>query len=168
MEETKKTYTAVEAADFLGTSYKKICYFIASGELPTEKNGGTYRITEEALEELKKSEADEIGFWRFLQFKFMDHWAKLRAYANSRNIRIIGDIPIYAAFDSSDSWADPELFRLDEDHMPVCVAGCPPDAFAAEGQLWGNPIYRWDVHEATGFALWIRRMEVSSVPMNRI
>ena len=112
-----------------------------------------------ALEDLKVNEADEIGFWRFLQYKFMQQWEKLRAYANSLKIRIVGDIPIYAAFDSSDSWAHPDLFLLDEEHMPVCVAGCPPDAFAAEGQLWGNPIYKWDVHEASGFAWWIRRME---------
>ena len=114
---------------------------------------------DDAINQLKSDAHDEILFWKFLQFQFMEQWEKLRAYANSRNVRIVGDIPIYAAFDSSDSWAHPDMFRLDEDRRPVCVAGCPPDAFAAEGQLWGNPIYDWQYHEQTGFSWWIERME---------
>lgn len=76
-----------------------------------------------------------------------------------QGIRIIGDIPIYVAFDSADSWCHPELFQFDDKCRPISVAGCPPDGFSATGQLWGNPLYRWDYHEETGFAWWMRRME---------
>ena len=93
-----------------------------------------------------------------MQFKFYEQWAKLKAYANRRGIRIIGDIPIYVAMDSADTWANPGLFKLDENNEPTQVAGCPPDGFSATGQLWGNPLYRWDVHKNTGFEWWIKRL----------
>ena len=83
---------------------------------------------------------------------------KLKAYANSQGIQIIGDIPIYVAFDSSDAWAEPELFRFDKDRKPTAVAGCPPDAFSATGQLWGNPLYDWEYHKKTGYEWWMRRL----------
>lgn len=76
----------------------------------------------------------------------------------ARGFPIIGDIPIYAAFDSADAWAHPELFQFDENNLPSAVAGCPPDGFSADGQLWGNPLYRWDYQKATGYAWWMRRM----------
>ena len=101
----------------------------------------------------------EIEFYEYIQFKFSQQWKKLKQYANDNGIRIIGDIPIYVAFDSADAWADPELFQFDEDLLPTAVAGCPPDGFAADGQLWGNPLYRWEHHMNTGFAWWIRRLE---------
>lgn len=107
-------------------------------------------------EELLK---DDIAFYSYLQYLFATQWAQLKAYANKKGIQIIGDIPIYVAFDSADTWANPELFQLDEENIPTAVAGCPPDAFSATGQLWGNPLYRWDYHEKTGFAWWIRRLE---------
>lgn len=107
-------------------------------------------------EELLK---DVIAFYSYLQYLFATQWAQLKAYANKKGIQIIGDIPIYVAFDSADTWANPELFQLDEENIPTAVAGCPPDAFSATGQLWGNPLYRWDYHEKTGFAWWIRRLE---------
>lgn len=100
----------------------------------------------------------EVEYYKYLQFKFDEQWSKLKTYANSKGIQIIGDIPIYVAYDSADTWAHPELFQLDEENLPVAVAGCPPDGFAADGQLWGNPLYRWDYHEQTGFAWWLQRL----------
>ncbi len=99
-----------------------------------------------------------IEFHQYLQFKFYQQWTKLKAYANARGIQIIGDIPIYVAMDSADAWAHPELFQLDENNVPTAVAGCPPDGFSATGQLWGNPLYRWDYHAQTGFSWWIERL----------
>ncbi|MBR3366524.1 MAG: 4-alpha-glucanotransferase [Lachnospiraceae bacterium] len=102
--------------------------------------------------------ADEIRYVSFLQYCFDTQWYALKFYANSRGVRIIGDIPIYVAFDSADTWSHPELFELDEEGYPTVVAGCPPDAFSETGQLWGNPIYRWDRHRQTGYAWWINRL----------
>lgn len=113
----------------------------------------------EAVERYQKELADEIQFYEFQQMMFAKQWADLKQYAHDKGIRIIGDIPIYVAFDSADSWCHPELFQFDEECRPISVAGCPPDGFSATGQLWGNPLYRWDYHEETGFAWWMRRME---------
>ena len=82
----------------------------------------------------------DIEFQQYLQYKFFSQWRRLKAYANEKGIRIIGDIPIYVAMDSADTWAHPELFQLDENNVPTAVAGCPPDGFSADGQLWGNPL----------------------------
>ncbi len=113
---------------------------------------------QEAMEEAKEELADEIRFYEFQQYLFAGQWKALKDYANKKGIKIIGDIPIYVAFDSADTWSHPELFEFDEDGYPIVVAGCPPDAFSATGQLWGNPIYRWDYHKSTGYAWWISRM----------
>ena len=113
---------------------------------------------EDALKHWKERLAKEIGFYQFLQYHFFRQWNNLKAYANANGIRIIGDIPIYVAFDSADAWANPELFQLDEIGLPKAVAGCPPDGFAAEGQLWGNPLYDWEYHKETGFKWWIERL----------
>lgn len=102
--------------------------------------------------------ADTIGFYQYLQYLFWTQWAELKRYANGKGIKIIGDLPIYVAFDSADTWADPRMFQFNERNEPVAVAGCPPDGFSAAGQLWGNPLYRWEYHEKTGFEWWIRRM----------
>ena len=100
----------------------------------------------------------DIEFQQYMQFKFYEQWMKLKKYANEKGIQIIGDIPIYVAMDSADTWAHPELFQLDEENVPVAVAGCPPDGFSATGQLWGNPLYDWDYHKKTGYAWWTLRM----------
>ncbi len=113
---------------------------------------------EDALKHWKERLAKEIGFYQFLQYQFFRQWNNLKAYANANGIRIIGDIPIYVAFDSADAWANPELFQLDEMGLPKAVAGCPPDGFAADGQLWGNPLYDWEYHKGTGFKWWIERL----------
>ncbi|MCI8430006.1 MAG: 4-alpha-glucanotransferase, partial [Lachnospiraceae bacterium] len=100
----------------------------------------------------------DIEFQQYLQYKFFSQWRRLKAYANEKGIRIIGDIPIYVAMDSADTWAHPELFQLDENNVPTAVAGCPPDGFSADGQLWGNPLYRWDYHRNTGYDWWMSRL----------
>ena len=112
----------------------------------------------EAMQRCKEEYAEEIMFYQFQQYLFEKQWSALKAYANGKKIEIIGDIPIYVAFDSADTWANPELFQLDETLTPVAVAGCPPDAFSATGQLWGNPLYRWDYHKETDYAWWIKRI----------
>lgn len=111
-----------------------------------------------ALEASRNALADEIRFYSFIQFLFHKQWSALRSYANTQGIRIIGDVPIYVPLDSVEVWSQPELFQLDENLDPVAVAGCPPDAFTEDGQLWGNPLYRWDKMEEDNFAWWIRRL----------
>ena len=105
---------------------------------------------------------DSIRFQYFLQFEFFRQWRALRSYANSRGIKIIGDVPIYVPLDSADVWANPELFQLDPSRRPTVVAGCPPDSFTADGQLWGNPIYNWERHHAERYHWWIRRMKAAA------
>ena len=100
----------------------------------------------------------DIEFQQYLQFKFFQQWLKLKDYANDKGIQIIGDIPIYVSLDSSDVWAHPELFQLDESNTPTAIAGCPPDNFSADGQVWGNPLYRWDYHKQTGYEWWVSRL----------
>ena len=100
----------------------------------------------------------DVEFHKYLQFKFDEQWMKLKKYANDKHILIVGDIPIYVSPDGSDVWAQPEMFQLDEQNRPTQIAGCPPDNFAVDGQVWGNPLYRWDYHERTGFHWWITRM----------
>ncbi|SET10373.1 4-alpha-glucanotransferase [Natronincola peptidivorans] len=112
-----------------------------------------------AMNYYKEKLREEINYWIFLQFLFFTQWSKLKQYANDKNIKIIGDIPIYVAEDSVDTWGNSEIFLLDEDKRPLEVAGCPPDAFSNTGQLWGNPIYRWDLLEARGFDWWIERIK---------
>ena len=112
-----------------------------------------------ALRKYRKKLAEENAFYCFQQYLFAKQWKELKAYANKKGIEIVGDIPIYVAFDSADTWANPVLFQFDEDNQPKAVAGCPPDAFAADGQLWGNPLYDWPTHKATGFAWWKQRMK---------
>lgn len=112
----------------------------------------------EAVEAYKEKYKEEIEFYQFQQYLFAKQWLALKAYANKKGIQIIGDIPIYVALDSADTWAAPELFQLDEECRPIGVAGCPPDAFSATGQLWGNPLYRWEYHKETGYEWWMRRI----------
>ena len=112
----------------------------------------------EALEAFAASHENELAFWKIIQYFFFRQWKKLRAYANEQGISIIGDLPIYVALDSVDVWAHPELFQLDENRVPKEVAGCPPDGFSADGQLWGNPLFDWEYMEQTGYQWWIERI----------
>ena len=115
----------------------------------------------QALAKAREELAEAVDFYRFQQYEFDKQWTKLHTYANQQGIKIIGDIPIYVAFDSADTWASPQLFQFDENNNPTGVAGCPPAGFSATGQLWGNPLYRWDYHKETGYAWWIQRIAYS-------
>ena len=104
----------------------------------------------------------DIEFQQYMQFKFYEQWGSFRAYVNGLGIKILGDMPIYVAMDSADTWANPELFQLYDDGDPIAVAGCPPDYFSATGQLWGNPLYDWDYLEATDYEWWFERIKAAS------
>ena len=121
-----------------------------------------YERDEKALAEFSAEHAEDLGFWKFLQYEFNRQWFNLKNYANERGIKIIGDLPIYVSDDSSDVWANPELFDFDEERRPRCVAGCPPDAFSVDGQLWGNPVYNWEYNKETGYEWWIKRLTACS------
>ena len=112
----------------------------------------------ESLKKYADKYQDDMNFYKFIQYEFKKQWTKLKAYANEQGIKIIGDIPIYVALDSSDVWMNPELFQLDEEGIPTAVAGCPPDAFSATGQLWGNPLYNWEYLKETEYAWWMKRI----------
>jgi 4-alpha-glucanotransferase len=112
---------------------------------------------EAAMNKAREDHAESIQRQSLYQFLFFRQWNKLRKYANERGIKIIGDIPIFIAYDSADAWSNAELFFLDDASLPTVVAGVPPDYFSATGQLWGNPLYRWDVHKRTGYAWWLER-----------
>lgn len=105
--------------------------------------------------ELLRNEIDEVVY---IQFLFYKQWDLFHDYAHKNGVKIIGDMPIYVAYDSADVWANPGFFKLNADGSPRCVAGVPPDAFSADGQLWGNPIYDWDALKADGYGFWIRRI----------
>ena len=111
----------------------------------------------QARQELK----EEIRFHSFVQYLFYSQWKALRSYAHENGVRIIGDVPIYVPYDSVDVWSNPEYFQLDADLSPEAVAGCPPDAFSDDGQLWGNPLYRWDRMAQDGYGWWLRRLEAA-------
>ncbi|MCD8309093.1 MAG: 4-alpha-glucanotransferase [Clostridia bacterium] len=120
-----------------------------------------YKFKEEkALQAFKLQMYEkEYCFWIFLQYEFFRQWNKLKSYVNAKGIKIVGDIPLYVAYDSSDVWGKPELFELDEDLNPVSVAGVPPDYFSQTGQLWGNPIYDWQKLKQSGYEWWIQRIK---------
>ncbi|MCL2559591.1 MAG: 4-alpha-glucanotransferase [Turicibacter sp.] len=114
-----------------------------------------------AINKWREKLANEIEYYQFLQFIFAKQFSSLKAYANENDIKIIGDIPIFVALDSSDCWANTSLFMLDENGNPTGVAGVPPDYFSEEGQLWGNPLYEWTEMKKTGYAWWIERIKKS-------
>ncbi len=120
-----------------------------------KKNIRTRRKT--TMDGARQQHAESVLRFSFYQFLFFRQWNNLRKYANEQNIKIIGDIPIFIAYDSADVWANPDLFFLDEASLPTVVAGVPPDYFSPTGQLWGNPLYRWDVHKESGYAWWLDR-----------
>lgn len=116
---------------------------------------------ENAIFKYEQMLKEEVEFYKYLQFLFSRQWSKLKSYANKKGISIIGDIPIYVSLDSSDTWANPELFQLNKDCIPTAVAGCPPDSFCETGQLWGNPLYCWEYHQRTDYEWWIKRIGYS-------
>lgn len=110
-----------------------------------------------AMDKARKAHTESVQRYSFYQFLFFRQWNNIRAYAKEKDIKIVGDIPIFIAYDSADAWANPDLFYLDENSLPTVVAGVPPDYFSPTGQLWGNPLYRWDAHKETGYAWWLDR-----------
>jgi 4-alpha-glucanotransferase len=114
-----------------------------------------------ALKAQTEALQDSINYHKFLQFKFFEQWKKLRAYANNKNIQIIGDISIYVCHNSAEVWTNPDIFKLNPDFEPAYIAGVPPDYFSATGQLWGNPVYDWDKLQQTNFDWWIKRFQAT-------
>ena len=115
----------------------------------------------EALEKSRQSLKEAIERYKFYQFLFFRQWRNLRDYCHQKGIRVIGDIPIFVAIDSSDVWSHPDLFYLNSDLKPTVVAGVPPDYFSPTGQLWGNPLYRWEEHKKTNYQWWLERLGAS-------
>ena len=119
------------------------------------RNGADLRDTEEAA-------ADQIQAIKVIQYLFFHQWCKLRDYAHANGVSLFGDMPIYIALDSSDAWVNRELLKIDENGNPECVAGVPPDYFSENGQLWGNPLYQWEQHEATNYRWWVKRLKATA------
>ncbi len=116
---------------------------------------------EAAMNESRERCAERINYYKMLQYFFFKQWYALKAYVNAKGIKIIGDLPIYVSGDSADVWSNPKQFYMDEDFKPIEVAGCPPDAFTADGQLWGNPVYDWGYMKETNYLWWITRLKTS-------
>lgn len=133
------------------------CKQIQPGPVWSNWEEGIRRRSPAALEKARTQLADEVAAFKYWQWEFFRQWEALRFYCAARHIRIMGDIPIYVAHDSADVWAHPQLFHLDDQSRPARVAGVPPDYFSATGQLWGNPIYRWDVIAASRYQWWLER-----------
>ncbi len=129
---------------------KQFCEFMAHKSANGEKAWNEWQTDE--------IENDILFMWKFIQYEFFMQWAEIKIYANSKGIKIIGDIPIYVSYDSADVWANKEMFMLDGDNKSKCVAGVPPDYFCEDGQLWGNPLYNWEFMENDGFSWWIDRI----------
>ncbi|MCQ2523089.1 MAG: 4-alpha-glucanotransferase [Lachnospiraceae bacterium] len=130
-----------------------------SGKSWTEWESELKNRNSKALLDAKERFRQEMDFYKFQQYEFRYQWDKLHKYANECGVEIVGDIPIYVALDSSDAWANPKLFQFDENNLPTKVAGCPPDAFSATGQLWGNPLFDWEYHKSTDYHWWIDRIK---------
>jgi 4-alpha-glucanotransferase len=134
----------------------------SQGERPWSAWPATLRGREPAaLEAFRESQAERVDFHVWTQWRFREDWTALRAYARERGIRLVGDLPIFAAYDSPEVWAHPELFHLDDEGRPTVVAGVPPDYFSTTGQLWGNPLYRWERMAEDGFAWWVERLRAA-------
>lgn len=153
--ESENDYWLTDYALFM--SAKK--YF--NGKPWYEWEDGIKHHTQQAVHEYTNQLWSDIAFYKFEQYIFFSQWKLLKKYAHENGIEIIGDIPIYAALDSSDVWANAKLFQLDKDCLPNAIAGCPPDAFSADGQLWGNPLYDWKAMKMSGYIWWIRRVKIS-------
>lgn len=153
MAASKRTSNRDEINEFAekNKDINDFCEFM--GLKATNDNKPWYEWTNEAPDK------DVVFMWRFINFEFFRQWDEIHKYASEKNIKVIGDIPIYVALDSADVWSNPSEFMLDSSNKPIWIAGVPPDYFCSDGQLWGNPIYNWDEMEKNGYAWWSRRME---------
>lgn len=113
------------------------------------------------LSKVEAEQQETILEIKYSQFLFFKQWTEIKQYANHKGVKVIGDIPIFVAMDSADTWGNPDLFHLDKNGFPTVVAGVPPDYFSETGQLWGNPLYKWEIHEKTGYYWWIKRIRAS-------
>lgn len=129
----------------------KFCEFMALKSANEEKPWPEWTVD--------KYDADALFMWKFIQYEFFTQWSEIKSYANSKGIRIIGDIPIYVSFDSCDVWSNREQYCLDSDGRPTLVAGVPPDYFCEDGQLWGNPLYNWEIMKKDGYKWWCDRIK---------
>lgn len=150
---SKRVKNAKEIENFIDSDpyLKQFCEFMAYKA--SNQNKPWYEWTENSYD------PQVLFSWKFIQYEFFTQWKEIKKYANSKGIKIIGDIPIYVSLDSADVWANKEQFWLDEKNMPVCVAGVPPDYFCKDGQLWGNPLYNWNQMRSDGFAWWKDRIK---------
>lgn len=177
----QKAFTQFKAADNAKKAevYQQFCadnaywlddyaLFMAIKNHHQEQHGGVWNTwptdiahrEPEAMVAWAEKLSDEVALHKFTQFLFFEQWLRLKGYANERGIQIIGDIPIFVAFDSADVWSNPELFFLEEDGSPTVIAGVPPDYFSETGQRWGNPLYRWERMKARNYAWWVKRLQM--------
>lgn len=149
---SKRVKNLTEIEDFIENHVylKQFCEFMALKKANGEKAWCDWDTFE--------TDPDVLFMWKFIQYEFFMQWAQIKIYANSKGVKIIGDIPIYVSYDSADVWANKELFDLDGNGRPNCVAGVPPDYFAKDGQLWGNPLYNWDLMAKDGYKWWLDRL----------
>ncbi|MBE7029223.1 MAG: 4-alpha-glucanotransferase [Ruminococcaceae bacterium] len=149
---SKRVIDKTKINDFISSRehIENFCVFMAKKEANDNKSWHEWE------NDLYSEET--LFMWKFIQYEFISQWKEIKKYANDNGIKIIGDIPIYVSYDSSDVWANKDEFLLDEDNLPVCVAGVPPDYFSQDGQLWGNPLYNWDKMKKNGYKWWIDRM----------
>ncbi len=132
----------------------------ANGDLKWNDWPDEYRLRDaSALADFEIENYDEINFQCFMQYMFFKQWKALKDYVNRKHIKLIGDLPIYVAEDSSDVWANPQLFQLNDDMSLKFVGGCPPDDFSSDGQLWGNPLYDWEANKKENYAWWLQRIK---------
>ncbi len=151
---TEETRTAIEAFVRENPYLEQFCAFMAHRAV----NGNVPWYEWSDLSTNDTFEREHFA-WQFIQYQFMKQWKAVRAYANAKGVRIMGDIPIYVAYDSCDVWANRDLFQLDTDGRPTAIAGCPPDYFSEDGQMWGNPLYDWDRMKEDHYAWWSARMK---------
>ena len=155
-----------EISEFKAENEKWLSDYALFMAIKDEQNGVSWlewpeilrKRDNKALSVEREKLKDEIKFWECVQFLFFRQWEKIKAYANENGIKIIGDIPIYVSSDSADVWANPDQFQLDNNLIPISVAGCPPDGFSADGQLWGNPLFNWELMKEQDYSWWIDRI----------
>lgn len=149
---SKRVKNRTEIEDFIENHVylKQFCEFMALKKANGEKAWCDWDTFE--------TDPYVLFMWKFIQYEFFMQWAQIKIYANSKGVKIIGDIPIYVSYDSADVWANKELFDLDGNGRPNCVAGVPPDYFSKDGQLWGNPLYNWDLMAQDGYKWWLDRL----------